>query len=143
MANEKKQYQTAGRKALLSYLKEYTGETPKTAEEIYLGLSCGERAPGRSSVYRMLGELSAAGMVRKCRADGEGYAYQFVGVEGDCHGHFHLQCLSCGKISHLKCACSTEIAAQLFKNHGFAVDSGRSVLFGTCAVCAAGGNGNA
>ncbi|MBQ9802045.1 MAG: transcriptional repressor [Clostridia bacterium] len=139
MANEKKQYQTAGRRALLSYLKKYTTETPRTAEEIYLGLSCGERAPGRSSVYRMLGELSAAGTVRKCRAEGEGYAYQFVGAEGDCHGHFHLQCLSCGRISHLKCACGTEISAHLLKTHGFLVDCGRSVLFGTCAACAVGG----
>ncbi len=149
MENEKKHYHTAGRTALLTYLKANTCETPQAAVEIYRGLCAAGNAPGRSSVYRMLGELAADGTVRKFRADaeGEGYIYQFVGAHGGCEGHFHLQCLACGKVAHLKCACSAEIAAHLMKTHGFAVDSGRSVLYGTCAACAtsghAGGSDNA
>ncbi len=142
MENEKKHYHTAGRAALLAYLKSNTGEAPQTADEIYRGLCAGGSAPGRSSVYRLLGELAADGGVRKFRADaeGEGYIYQFVGEHGGCEGHLHLQCLACGRVSHLKCACSAEITAHLMKTHGFAVNSGRSVLYGTCAACAAGGH---
>ena len=135
MENEKKQYRTAGRTALLSYLKAHAAEAPRSADEIYRGISALGNAPGRSSVYRMLGELSGNGTVRKSRAAGEGYVYQLVGEASDCHGHLHLQCVRCGKVSHLKCECSAEITAHLLKTHGFLVDRGQSVLLGTCAAC--------
>ena len=138
MENGKKQYQTAGRTALLAYLKRETTETPQTADEIYGALMQAAHAPGRSSVYRMLGELAADGTVRKYQAEGGGSVYQFVGAHADCGGHFHLQCLSCGRVSHLKCGCGSEIAAHLQRTHGFVVDQGHSVLYGTCAECAAG-----
>lgn len=143
MENGKKQYQTAGRTALLAYLKRETTETPQTADEIYGALMQAAHAPGRSSVYRMLSELAADGTVRKYQAEGGGSVYQFVGAHADCGGHFHLQCLSCGKVSHLKCDCSAEISLHLMKTHGFLVDSGRSVLYGTCSTCAGGGEDNA
>lgn len=143
MENGKKQYQTAGRTALLAYLKRETTETPQTADEIYGALLQAERAPGRSSVYRMLGEFAADGTVRKYQVEGGGSVYQFVGAHADCGGHLHLQCVSCGKVSHLKCGCSAEISDSLLKTHGFLVDSGRSVLYGTCSMCAGRGEDNA
>ncbi|MBQ2773618.1 MAG: transcriptional repressor [Clostridia bacterium] len=143
MENGKKQYQTAGRTALLAYLKRETTETPQTADEIYRGVTAMEHAPGRSSVYRMLGEFAADGTVRKYQAEGGGSVYQFVGEHADCGGHLHLQCISCGRVSHLKCDCSVEISLHLMKTHGFLVDSGRSVLYGTCSMCAGGGEDNA
>ena len=143
MENGKKQYQTAGRAALLAYLKRETTETPQTADEIYRGVTAMEHAPGRSSVYRMLGEFAADGTVRKYQAEGGGSVYQFVGAHADCGGHLHLQCLSCGRVSHLKCGCSAEISLHLMKTHGFLVDSGRSVLYGTCSTCTGGGEDNA
>ena len=143
MENGKKQYQTAGRVALLAYLKAEATETPQTADEIYGALRKTDHTPGRSSVYRMLGELAADGVVRKYQAKGRGSVYQFVGEHADCGGHLHLQCLSCGRVSHLKCDCSAEISARLMKTHGFLVDSGRSVLYGTCFACVGGGKENA
>ena len=135
MENEKKQYQTAGRTALLAYLKEKMTGAPETAEDIYRGMAAMQHAPGRSSVYRLLGEFVADGTVRKYQAEGGGSVYQFVGEHADCGTHLHLQCLSCGRVSHLKCACGDEITANLMKTHGFVIDRGRSVLFGTCQDC--------
>ena len=135
MENGKKQYQTAGRAALLAYLKRETTETPQTADEIYRGVTAMEHAPGRSSVYRMLSDLAADGTVRKYQAEGGGSVYQFVGEHAACGTHLHVQCLSCGRVSHLKCACGDEITANLMKTHGFVIDRGRSVLFGTCQDC--------
>lgn len=134
---QRKEYQTAGRRALLQYVKEYTTATPRGADEIYEGMRERGEAPGRSSVYRMLGGLCELGTVRKFRADAgsERYVYQYVGEGEHCEGHLHLQCLSCGKIAHLKCHCNDEISAHLMASHGFAVDSGHSVLYGTCATC--------
>ena len=142
MESKKRRYQTAGRAALLAYLKEKTAEAPQSADEIYRCVTAAGAEIGRSSVYRLLGELSEAGTVRRSRVGGAS-VYQFVGECADCGGHLHLQCLSCGRVSHLKCDCNEEISSHLRKTHGFFVDSGRSVLFGTCAACAGGGNGNA
>ena len=142
MENMKKRYQTAGRAALLAYLKAKTTDTPRSADEIYRCVTEAGAAVGRSSVYRLLGELSEAGTVRRSRVGGA-YVYQFVGEHAGCGGHLHLQCLSCGRVCHLKCDCNEEISSHLRKTHGFLVDSGRSVLLGTCAACARGGRGNA
>ncbi|MBE6555303.1 MAG: transcriptional repressor [Ruminococcaceae bacterium] len=138
---KKKPYQTAGRALLISYLKEQTGQAPLDADRICEGLCRLPNAPAKSSVYRMLSELSASGEVRRFRAEdgGERATYQYVGSEGGCASHLHLQCRSCGLILHLRCDCSREIRAQLLASHGFLVDEGRSVLYGTCAACAEGG----
>jgi Fur family ferric uptake transcriptional regulator len=131
----KKQYKTKGRAILVEYLKKEASATPQSAEAIFWALSGIEHAPAQSSVYRLLGELCAAGEVRKYRA-GSGFFYQYVG-ERACQNHFHLQCLVCGEVMHLDCACSDEIAAHLLRAHSFAVNRGKSVLYGTCAQCAA------
>ena len=64
--------------------------------------------------------------------------YQYIG-ETDCRQHFHLKCLSCGKLTHLRCGMSQELLAHIREEHGFRVDSGRSILYGLCRECAAQG----
>lgn len=139
---EKKHYNTGGRIRLCSYLKQVAANPPKNADDIYNGLCSfctaeGVGAPGRSSVYRMLSELSAEGEVAKFPAgNGESaFVYQYVGAKRGCDHHFHLHCLRCGGVTHLECDCSNEIAEHLQKAHGFEIDRGRSVLYGVCAVC--------
>ena len=136
---EKKLYNTPGRARLAAYLRDTATLPPQSAEEIYLGLcATGEQAPGRSSVYRMLGTLCERGEVKRFSAE-NGFAYQYVGAR-DCGGHFHLQCTACGGVTHLECDCGNGIA-QLLGAHGFVVDRGRSVLYGLCKLCRDGGRG--
>ncbi|MBQ8341439.1 MAG: transcriptional repressor [Clostridia bacterium] len=139
---EKKHYNTAGRTRLADHLKRIAAEPPKNADDIYAGLltACaadGSAAPGRSSVYRMLATMTEEGEVAKFPAgkDENGYVYQYVGNARACSSHFHLHCLVCGNVTHLECACGTEIAGHLLATHGFDIDRGRSVLYGTCAAC--------
>ena len=135
---EQKHYKTEGKERLLSYLKRNTAQNPQTAEEIYNGLALATGAPGRSSVYRQLSALVTSGEVKRHRAisPATGYLYQFVGSAHHCDAHFHLHCLQCGEVTHLECACGTQIAAHLQKTHGFVTDCGRSVFYGVCASCA-------
>lgn len=140
---EKKHYNTAGRTRLAEHLKKIADQPPKNADEIYIGLSaaCAAEdvaAPGRSSVYRMLATMTDDGEVAKFPAgNGEGgFVYQYVGNDHRCHTHFHLHCLHCGDVIHLECKCGDEIAGHLRSTHGFVIDRGRSVLYGTCASCA-------
>lgn len=125
-------YETKGKRRILSLLAE-NPDRQMTAEDIFVAL--GNDAPGQSSVYRILSSLSKTGQVRRSmREGGEGYFYQFAENLG-CDKHFHLKCLKCGKTVHLKCQISDELVEHILKEHGFVIDSGRSVLYGHCAVC--------
>lgn len=135
-------YRTEGRQRLLSFLQTHPDQQ-FTVEEIGNSLHDSTRdanAPvGQSSLYRQLAALCADGTVRKYRAEGQKcFVYQYIG-ETDCRQHFHLKCLSCGKLTHLRCGMSQELLAHIREEHGFRVDSGRSILYGLCQECAAQG----
>ena len=134
---EQKHYNTAGRERLTQYLRVHTANEPQNAEEIYNGLCADGKAPGRSSVYRLLAAMSAQGEVKRYRAPApaSGFLYQYAGAHR-CDAHFHLHCLQCGSVTHLECDCGAEIVAHLRERHGFVTDCGRSVLYGLCAACA-------
>lgn len=133
-----KQYKTAGKAHLVAYLAAQTAENPQSAEEIYEGMMRAGNAPGRSSVYRQLSAMVAAGEVKRRRAPAPAASdlYQYVGQSHRCDEHFHLHCLRCGNVTHLECGCGDEIAEHLFAEHGFLADRGRTVIYGICAACA-------
>ena len=133
----KKQYKTAAKEALVTYLTQ-NGAHPQSAEAIRAGLAERGHAVGQSTVYRLLGALCADGTVKKYHADkeGEGFVYQYVGSHLQCHRHLHLQCVRCGAVHHLECNYNAQLAEHLRSEHGFVVDCGRSVLLGLCAACA-------
>ncbi len=125
-------YSTKGKRAVSAFL-EKNSDRELTAEDIFE--SMGDEAPGQSSIYRILSSLVSDGTVRReRRQSGEGYIYQYAGDLG-CDKHFHLKCVGCGKVVHLRCALSDELIRHIFDEHGFAVDSGKSVLYGRCVDC--------
>lgn len=136
-------YRTEGRRRLMDFLRQhpdrqYTAE--ELAAEIGRADSSGDTLSfvkcSKSSLYRHLSELCAEGTVRKYRSDTQSaYVYQYIGG-GDCCHHFHLKCLACGELIHLECAVSEELLSHIATDHHFAVDSGRSILYGLCEVCA-------
>lgn len=133
-------YKTAGRQRLLDFLERHPDRqfpVDQLTEELNrLSESDGGRS-SKSTLYRHLSELCDEGTVRKYRSDTQSaYVYQYVG-RGDCCHHFHLKCLSCGALVHLECAVSEELLSHISSDHHFKVDSGRSILYGTCEACAA------
>lgn len=139
------QYKTEGRQKLLSFLLNHP-DKQYTVDEIREELSrinededrlTPPKAIGKSSLYRQLAELCDDGTVRKFRAEAQAsFVYQFVG-QTDCGHHFHLKCLVCGRLVHLECKLSDELLEHIREEHGFRVDSGRSILYGCCEDCAA------
>jgi len=125
-------YMTKGRRQILALLEE-NQDKQLTAEDIFIAL--GKDAPGQSSVYRILSSMVEEGEVRRERsADGDGALYQYAENLG-CGDHFHLKCTECGKVVHLRCHLSDELAHHILSDHGFIVDKGRSVLYGKCEKC--------
>ena len=130
-------YKTAGRQRLLSFLQSHP-DRQFTVDELALELDrTSEYTSSKSTLYRHLSELCHEGTARKYRSDTQSsYVYQYVGT-GDCCHHFHLKCVNCGELVHLECTVSEELLSHISAHHGFEVDSGRSILYGTCEACAA------
>ena len=137
-------YKTEGKTRLLTFLQTHPDQQ-FTADEIGAQLrrvtegTNPEVVPaGQSSLYRQLAALCADGTVRKYRMEGQNsFVYQYIG-ETDCRHHFHLKCLACGRLVHLRCSMSQDLLGHIQEEHGFRVDSGRSILYGLCRECAQG-----
>jgi len=131
---KKQQYKTAGKRALVSFLASHP-DRQFTADEVYAAVSA-DASVGKSSVYRQLSLLCEEESVRRFRSDARGRnVYQYVGTGCDCRDHFHEKCTMCGRVVHLDCDATAEFVAHLSLEHGFAVDCGRTILYGVCADC--------
>lgn len=74
-------YQTEQKKLLLRYM-EKSENRQFSAEELAMALIAeGEKAPGKSTVYRLVTELYAEGTLRRFpKTEGRGWLYQYHGA---------------------------------------------------------------
>lgn len=130
-------YNTEQKKALLNYLSQHE-DRQYSAEELSALLAEGEgegKAPGKSTVYRLVTELADEGILRRFpKNEGRGWLYQYH-RRSDCSGHLHLKCTECGKLLHLECGMSDGLLMHIEEIHRFKVDNNASVLYGLCADC--------
>ena len=92
----------------------------------------------RSSAYRNLVDLEAAGVVRRVAANDEFARYELA--EDLTEHHHHLVCLGCGTVQDLSPPASLERSVaraieQLADRDGFTVQSHRLDLLGLCSAC--------
>jgi len=99
-----------------------------------------ERLPGlpRSSAYRHLTDLHAAGLVR--RVTGSDEFTRFELAEDLTEHHHHLLCINCGKVIDVTLPASfeqqaSEAIAHLADAEGFQAHSHRLDVLGLCAAC--------
>lgn len=128
-------YNTAGKKALIEYLSQ-NAHRQFTVDELYAELCTAGASVGKSSLYRLLERLVADGAVRKFKeSELASAAFQYVGNDKECEKHLHLKCADCGCLVHLECQSSIELLAHIYEEHGFFIDSKKSVLYGKCKDC--------
>ena len=99
-----------------------------------------ERLPGlpRSSAYRHLTVLHAAGLVRRVTASDEFTRFELA--EDLTEHHHHLLCMSCGKVIDVTLPASFEQEAaeaigQLADAEGFQAHGHRLDVLGLCSAC--------
>lgn len=130
-----KAYNTAGKKALIEYMAQ-NRDRQFTVDELFASLSAAGTSVGKSSLYRLLERLVADGAVRKFKeSELSSAVFQYIGSDEDCYRHLHLKCAECGKLVHLECPNSVELIAHIYEEHGFSIDSKKSVLYGKCKDC--------
>ncbi len=127
-------YKTRQRAATENILKE-NSNIHMTVDDIVLKLNENGENVGRTTVYRTLEKLVNEGKVRKYTAENESACFQYLSDTGHCHEHFHLKCTGCGELLHLDCRQVAELANHISCEHGFSLDTGRTVLYGRCAKC--------
>jgi Fe2+ or Zn2+ uptake regulation protein len=123
---------TAGRRAIIGLL--VSAGHPVSIGDI------AQRLPGlpRSSAYRHLTDLEAAGIVRRVTANDEFTRFELA--EDLTEHHHHLLCITCGKVIDVTLPAGFEQAVattigQLADAEGFQPQSHRLDVLGVCAAC--------
>ncbi len=90
---------------------------------------------GKSTIYRLIGKMTADGSVRQFRGNGKSVLYQYAGKQHECDSHFHLKCVECGLLVHLECDYMTSLNHHIEKHHKFEIDTTKTILYGICSEC--------
>ena len=123
---------TSGRRAIVDLL--LSAGHPVSIGDI------AERLPGlpRSSAYRHLTDLQAAGLIRRIAASDEFTRFELA--EDLTEHHHHLLCVSCGKVTDVTLPTGFEhrvadAVSDIAAAEGFEPHSHRLDVLGLCADC--------
>jgi Fur family transcriptional regulator, ferric uptake regulator len=120
------------RRAILELLDEQA--CALSAEEIERALRGRRRAVSRASVYRVMEELEAIGVVQRVEL-GQGIVRYEALRRGRGH-HHHLVCDSCGRLEPFTDAGLEHAISRLSDRVPLQVSVHEIVLHGACRVCA-------
>ncbi len=130
-------YQTAQKKRLTEFMTKYS-EKAFSVEELYAEMEKlykKEELPGKSTVYRLIQQMTAEGIVKRTlREHSRKLVYQIAAGE-HCAFHLHLKCTDCGRILHMDDDESLKIMAEVLEKNHFAVDGKQTMLVGKCGNC--------
>lgn len=128
-------YKTQQKEMLLDFLKRHP-DSPFSIEQIVEGLENEyEDAPGKSTVYRLVGQLVENGSVmRFVKGNSRQFLYQLTSGE-ECHSHLHLKCTECGKLLHMGHELSEKVLMNILGENDFTVKADKTTLLGCCKDC--------
>ncbi|HXZ99419.1 MAG TPA: transcriptional repressor [Candidatus Binatia bacterium] len=122
---------TPQRLAVLTVLRSANG-AHMSAEDVWLRLRRAGAAMDRSTVYRVLADLTEAALLEQVRL-GDGVArFEIQEV-----AHHHAVCTRCGATTDVSIEAVRALATRLHRDTGFALGHHPLLLPGLCAACAA------
>lgn len=83
------------------------------------------------AVYNVLGDLTAAGLLRRLEPAGSRALYERR--VGD--NHHHLVCRTCGTIRDIDCTIGISPCLAPESTHGFSIDEAEVTFWGLCPSC--------
>ena len=119
---------TGGRIALLEVLDSLPHSD---ADTLFRALH--ETLPSTSvqAVHNMLGDLTAAGLIRRIEPAGSAYRYERR-IDDN---HHHLVCESCGAITDIDCVIGEAPCLTPSTTHGYRIQAAEVIFWGTCPAC--------
>lgn len=126
----------AGLKVTLPRLKvlrvfEKSSTRHLSAEEIYRTLSGSREDIGIATIYRVLSQLEAAGLITRRHFDAGNAVYEL----NQGHHHDHIVCLNCGKVEEFVDAGIDRRQAAIAAHLDYAISDRSLILYGHCARC--------
>jgi len=118
---------TLPRMKILEFL-EASNDRHLSAEDIYKALLEAGEEIGLATVYRVLTQFEAAGLVNRNHFEG-GQAVFELNQGGH---HDHLVCLKCGKVVEFMDPVIEERQQQIAKDNGFTITDHSLILYGHC-----------
>ncbi|MFN2469701.1 MAG: Fur family transcriptional regulator [Gaiellaceae bacterium] len=104
-----------------------------SAQEIFDRLRGGTRPVGIASVYRVLEQLSALGLVQRVDVGDATARYEPLHLTDE--HHHHLVCVDCGRVEPFTDDGLEQAVEGAAGRVGFAVDGHEVVLRGACGDC--------
>lgn len=104
------------------------------AEELYGRIRRRGGAASRATLYRTLGHLERAGVLRRIDIGGDHAHFEFTGAVH----HEHLVCTRCGRVVEVDEPDLEQRVAALLAAHGFSTERHAMQVFGECGSCRAG-----
>ncbi len=103
----------------------------QSAEDIYKALLAAGEEIGLATVYRVLTQFEAAGLVTRHHFEG-GQAVFELSQGGH---HDHLVCVSCGKVVEFMDDIIEDRQKQIATEQGFEITEHSMILYGRCPDC--------
>lgn len=113
------------------HLLEHVKPTHLSAEAVYQQLKDQNEEVGLATVYRVLTQFEAAGLVHRHHFEGDYSVFELA--DGDHHDH--MVCVKCGKVSEF---CDAEIERRqeaIALEKGFKLTDHQHTIYGICSEC--------
>ncbi len=102
------------------------------AEDLIQSLKERGMAVSRATVFRTLGHLQDAGLIRQVVSDHSSGKYEFL---GDCHHHEHMTCAKCGEVFEFHDKLLEQRIESVVRKSGFAMSRHSVQIWGVCRRC--------
>jgi Fur family ferric uptake transcriptional regulator len=139
---EGKDLRSAGLKVTLPRLKileilEDGASRHQSAEDIYKSLLKSNEDIGLATVYRVLTQFEAAGLVTRHHFENGMAVFELNRGEH----HDHLVCIECGKVEGFVDSSIEERQKAIARERGYELLDHSMILYGRCGTCRARGGG--
>jgi Fur family ferric uptake transcriptional regulator len=122
---------TLPRVKILEILEKQTSERHLSAEQVYKILLSEHEDIGLATVYRVLTQFEAAGLVARHHFEGGNSVFELD------HGthHDHIVCMKCGKVDEFTDEMIEARQKEIAQRLGFELTDHSLYLYGYCALC--------
>jgi Fur family ferric uptake transcriptional regulator len=122
---------TLPRIKILHILEKQSQNRHLTAEQVYKILLSENEDIGLATVYRVLTQFEAAGLVSRHHFDGGNSIFEL----SDSGHHDHILCMKCGKVDEFQNEAIEVLQRQIAENLGYELTDHNLYLYGFCPKC--------
>lgn len=122
---------TLPRVKILEILESQTDERHLTAEKVYKILLSEDEEIGLATVYRVLTQFEAAGLVTRHHFEGSNSVFEL----NKGYHHDHIMCIKCGKVDEFIDEMIEGRQKEIAKNLNYELTDHCLYLYGLCSSC--------